>query len=97
MTCALDHLLGADREEVGLAEDTPQVELGTIVCYEAALGVDGEDVFVAELDVVVVEVVDLFVGELRVEAVSFGVEGMCKELADRDEVARDGLGQQECP
>jgi hypothetical protein len=41
-----------------------EIEFGAIVGHETALGVDGEEVSIPKLDVIVVESVDVFVREL---------------------------------
>ncbi|KAH9875899.1 hypothetical protein IAQ61_003364 [Plenodomus lingam] len=91
---SLDHLFGADGEEVGLAVDFAQVEFGAVVGHEAALGVGGEEVLVAELDVVVIEVVDFGVGFVGVEGVAFGVEGVCEELSNDQDIGGERLGEE---
>lgn len=67
---------------MGLAVDLAELKFCAIVCDEAALCVDREEVLVAQLDVVVIEVVDLLVGRVGVEAVALGVEGVSEQLPD---------------
>jgi hypothetical protein len=78
----LDHLLSLDGEQVGLPVYPPKLEFGAIVCQKATFGVDAVQVFVTELDVVVVEIVDFFVCFIRVETFAFGVQRVCQELAN---------------
>lgn len=83
---ALDHLLGRHGEQVGLSVYAAKLELGAVAGHEAALIVNRKDILIAELDVVVVELVYRLVCLLGVEAVPFGMERVCEELADHDVV-----------
>ena len=90
----LDHLLGVDGEKVGLTVDAAEIEFGAVVGHEAALCVDGEEIAVSKLDVIVVEGVDILVCELGIEAILFGVEGVQEELTDCDFVCGERLREE---